>query len=319
VKKFFSVVIPHYKHRKYLEICISSILHQYGNNFEIIVSDDASPDDSEEYIPRLLNQNQQVPSIYVRQDINLGYDRNLRYCINKASGEYVLLLGNDDALQEEDTLHKLELLVRSLNCPDVCVTSYTDYDSGVLIKRAQRTEVIGNTVDSAVKYFRTFSFFSGLVFRTDEAKKHDTEKWDNSIYYQFYLATKIICEGGRLAMIELPVVRYCITIDGKKVITAAKNPAPEVSLRPRYTGHDSVVRVMINTIRDYTDEVSMEEYFTSIFLQLYAVSYIYALFEYRIKENWSFSFGVSRNMYPSKMWAEYINPHTSNVNIENLS
>ena len=319
MKKFFTVVIPHYKHRKYLEVCIESVLSQIGTNFDLIISDDCSPDDSEICIPTYLKKFPDAPVKYIRQEKNLGYDRNLRFCINQARGEYILMLGNDDALQEVDTLHKLEEIIRDLNYPDVCVTSYTDYESHDLIKRAQSTRVIGNAVADAVKYFRTFSFFSGLVFKAEEAQKYDTSTWDHSIYYQFYLATKIICEGGKLAMIELPVVRYCITIDGEKVPTAAKNPSPEVSIRPRYTGHDSVIRVMINTLLSYSDQRSMERYFLSIFSQIYLVSYISALFTYRIKENWSFSFGVARNMFPSKMWREYLHSGATCMDNNKLS
>ena len=136
------------------------------------MSDDCSPDNSEEEIRPLMNNYPDIPIRYIRQRENLGYDRNLRFCVSEARGLYTIMLGNDDAIQETDTLNKLEDTLRSLNFPAVCVTSYTDYESGELIKRAQSTKVVGNNVASAVKYFRTFSFFSGLVFRTEQAQKY---------------------------------------------------------------------------------------------------------------------------------------------------
>src|SRR4051794_17716444 len=55
-RPFISVAIPHYKHRKYLEIVLTSIFEQEYNDFEIIVSNDRSPDDSDQTIPTILEQ-----------------------------------------------------------------------------------------------------------------------------------------------------------------------------------------------------------------------------------------------------------------------
>lgn len=301
---FFSIVIPHYKHLQYLEVCIDSVLSQASSNFELLVCDDASPDDSNKVVPKLFLRRPEICCRYIRHQKNLGYDGNLRYCINNANGDYVFFLGNDDALQNNDVLSELEFNIRKLGNPAVCVTSYTDYESGKLVRRAQRDAILGHSAGVAVRYFRMFSFFSGLIFNTRLAKRYDTNVWDGSIYYQFYLATKLIAENHEFASVKNSAVRYGITINGKKVDTAEINPAPEISFRRRYTGHSSLIRVMITTIQPYSQPQDLSKYISNIICQIYGVSYLQALCNYRIKENWSFAFGVARNMFPNRMFNE---------------
>ena len=47
-KILFSVVIPIYKAEKYLEKCVTSVLEQSYDDFELILVDDGSPDKSSE-------------------------------------------------------------------------------------------------------------------------------------------------------------------------------------------------------------------------------------------------------------------------------
>ena len=54
-KPFVSVIIPNYNHAKYLDERIQSVLTQTYQNFEIILLDDKSTDNSVEIINKQLN------------------------------------------------------------------------------------------------------------------------------------------------------------------------------------------------------------------------------------------------------------------------
>ena len=75
---FLTVAIPHYKHRRYLEIVLDSLTAQTYKDFEILISDDCSPDDSSAVIPSVLQKTNRTFRYYA-QKVNLGYDRNLRF------------------------------------------------------------------------------------------------------------------------------------------------------------------------------------------------------------------------------------------------
>ncbi|MFC0344182.1 glycosyltransferase family 2 protein [Epilithonimonas hispanica] len=78
----FSIVIPYYKKRKYIERCIDSVLEQTFSDYEIILIDDGSQDDIEELINgkyagkvTLITQNNQGVSVARNTGIaNAKYD-----------------------------------------------------------------------------------------------------------------------------------------------------------------------------------------------------------------------------------------------------
>ena len=55
---FFSVIIPNYNNSTYLEKCLKSVLNQTFTNYELIVIDDVSTDNSVEVVKNIFNQYQ---------------------------------------------------------------------------------------------------------------------------------------------------------------------------------------------------------------------------------------------------------------------
>lgn len=307
LKPFITVAIPHYKNREYLEIALNSLLDQSCNEFEILISDDKSPDDAYQLIPKYLQQAGK-PFRYYRQSENLGYDGNVRFCLKAAKGAYVFLLGNDDSLNGPTALEEVCKALKSMT-PQVAFTSYCDFGSGIQSKRAQETKKLGSGVDVAIRVFRAFSFVSGLIFSQSEALKWDTDRWDKSIYYQFYLAMQIIGSGGDVATISTNAVRQYNRING--VTAPGTNPWVNLgcSFKPRYTGMDSVIRVTAYTILPFVDRKEQSKVLRSIFAQIFSISYPNALFHYRQMANWSFAVGVARRMWPAILFSEYKYPY----------
>jgi glycosyltransferase involved in cell wall biosynthesis len=89
-----SIAIPTYNSAEYLREAIHSILRQQLDNLEIVISDNASEDHTEEVVRSF-----QDPRIrYLRNEQNIGSGRNLDRCLHLATGEYVKLLCADDVL-----------------------------------------------------------------------------------------------------------------------------------------------------------------------------------------------------------------------------
>jgi glycosyltransferase involved in cell wall biosynthesis len=94
VAPLVSVGIPTYNRRPLLERAVRSVLAQDHADLELIVSDDASPDDSAAAMaaiddPRLR---------FTRQPVNLGHAENYDWVLRQARGEYFMWLADDDWL-----------------------------------------------------------------------------------------------------------------------------------------------------------------------------------------------------------------------------
>ncbi|MBC5773716.1 glycosyltransferase family 2 protein [Pontibacter sp. KCTC 32443] len=101
----------------FLSECIKSILTQKYTNFELIIIDDFSPDRLETTI----NQFRDDRIRYYRNSQNIGGKNvinNWNKCLEKASGEFFILMGDDD-MMEPDYLEEFEKLIKKY--PDLNV------------------------------------------------------------------------------------------------------------------------------------------------------------------------------------------------------
>ena len=83
-----------YNGSKRLKISIESILNQTFRDFEMIICDDGSTDNSVEIIEEFVAKDNRV--ILIRNPINIKLAATLNNCLNAASGEYVARMDDDD-------------------------------------------------------------------------------------------------------------------------------------------------------------------------------------------------------------------------------
>jgi glycosyltransferase involved in cell wall biosynthesis len=93
----FSIGIPAYK-ANYLAECIDSVLNQNYTNFELIIVNDASPENLDAIVENYNDSRIQ----YYKNSVNYGAENvvdNWNKCLSYAKGDYFLLLGDDDLLE----------------------------------------------------------------------------------------------------------------------------------------------------------------------------------------------------------------------------
>ena len=93
-----SVIVPVFNTGKYIKKCLNSILSQKNVDYEIIVVNDGSTDNSDEIIKDYVNQHQEKVKYYTKQNGGLSDARN--YGITKASGDYLCFVDSDDYIDE---------------------------------------------------------------------------------------------------------------------------------------------------------------------------------------------------------------------------
>jgi glycosyltransferase involved in cell wall biosynthesis len=103
-----SVCIPCYRGAAHLAAAIESVLAQTFTDFELIVVDDQSPDDTVALMRTFMD-----PRIrFLVNPVNLGPDGNWNRCLELARGRYVKLLPQDDLLAPTCLAEQVEVLER---------------------------------------------------------------------------------------------------------------------------------------------------------------------------------------------------------------
>jgi abequosyltransferase len=93
-----SLAIPTYNRSRYLAELLECLLPQVSAqpSLELIVSDNASPDDTEQIVAAFIARG--LPCRYIRNPENVGADANFLQCLDLARGKYVWVMGDDDLL-----------------------------------------------------------------------------------------------------------------------------------------------------------------------------------------------------------------------------
>ena len=114
----FSVLLPTRNRLELLKYAITSVLKQNYDNWEIIVSDNASNENIEGYISSLKD-----PRIkYDRSEEFISVTDNWNRCLNQSSGDYVIMLGDDDILLK-NYFQITRKLIENFQNPDLIYTN----------------------------------------------------------------------------------------------------------------------------------------------------------------------------------------------------
>jgi glycosyltransferase involved in cell wall biosynthesis len=164
-----TVGIPTYNRARLLGESIESVLAQTFTSFRLVVSDNASEDDTPEVV-RSFNDER---IHYVRSDHNVGAIANLNRLIELADTEFLVLLPDDDVLYPGHLAAIVELLERS-DTLGLAHSAFDLIDAGSRVLRhvkpwSSRTPVTIATRDVALEQLMTSPWgvcFSSVGYRT---------------------------------------------------------------------------------------------------------------------------------------------------------
>lgn len=106
----FSIIVPIYNVDKYIKNCLDSIINQTHKNYEVIMIDDASIDNSVKVAESYLGDKRF--SLYLNEHCGLSGVRN--FGVSKSKGKYLIFIDSDDSINKDllkkiyDTLRKYE-------------------------------------------------------------------------------------------------------------------------------------------------------------------------------------------------------------------
>jgi ADP-heptose:LPS heptosyltransferase/glycosyltransferase involved in cell wall biosynthesis len=100
-----SVLIPSFNYARFLPMAIESVLAQDFADFEILISDDASTDDSAAVIRRYATRDPRIRGQF--HPANVGMVANWNWCLQQARGDYVKYIFGDDCLASRHALGRM--------------------------------------------------------------------------------------------------------------------------------------------------------------------------------------------------------------------
>jgi glycosyltransferase involved in cell wall biosynthesis len=100
-----SVLIPVFNGECHLAECLESVLAQDFDDFEILIADDGSIDDSQKIIKHFAARDQRIR--WWQNSRNLGLTANANACLRAAGGKYIKFVHQDDTLLSPTALRKM--------------------------------------------------------------------------------------------------------------------------------------------------------------------------------------------------------------------
>src|SRR5699024_6935331 len=89
-----SIVMPAYNSEEYIEEAVNSVINQTYKNWELIIVDDNSTDDTKRIVERIAERDIRINYIKLNNNSGAAIARNT--AINNSHGKYIAFLDSDD-------------------------------------------------------------------------------------------------------------------------------------------------------------------------------------------------------------------------------
>lgn len=186
---FFSVVIPLYNKENYIETTLKSVLNQTFKNFEIIVVNDGSTDNSLQVVETFSDNR-----IHTIQQNNQGLSASRNIGISNSKGNIIALLDADD-IWDSEFLNSIYRLYKKFPEAYLFGTNYLEkYSSRNIIEPVKNIDLKLNGKDFIIEDFFSTNMFQPIVCPSSLAFKKEVANsclFNNKINYaedvDFYL------------------------------------------------------------------------------------------------------------------------------------
>ena len=189
----FSICIPAYNRPEKLKELLQSIDAEYLR-IEIIICEDNSPKQSSiRKVVEDFKKNSNYEIKYFENKINLGFDGNLRNLIEKAKGDFVIFMGDDDLFVPAMLDQYLNFLEKNKNKKYVLRTYKTIHEDGKEenFKYLPKSSDLMAGEETTAWLFKRSVSLAGFTVSPKAARKFSTSLLDGTLLYQVYLMAQI--------------------------------------------------------------------------------------------------------------------------------
>ena len=226
----FSVLLPTRNRLEYLKYAITSIVEQDYDDWEIIISDNCSEEKVEDYI-RSLSESRIK---YFRTQSFCPVTENWNNALEKSTGDYVIMLGDDDCLLK-GYFKTCAALLQQHNLPDMIYNSAMNYvypnvmlgapqgylmqfgyapflvkkQAPFILDKQETLQLVRETFN--FNLIVNFNMQHSLVSRSLINKMQNYGKFYQSPYPDYYATTSLLIKAQRILAVPYPMVVIGVT------------------------------------------------------------------------------------------------------------
>lgn len=288
-----TIAIPTYNRIENLKQSLKCVISEVeGKDVEILISDNASTDGTEAYVKNVEKASSQIN--YYRREKNDECDANFLNCFEKAKGDYVLILGDDDMLLPGAVDSILECISEKpvaiyLNTSSLISCNPINYTNEKLTNQGYIDYTDKNLFLKHMGIYCTF--ISALVFRTDLVRELKNK--------EMYMGTYIIPSH---------ILFDVLKNEGKYIVNTYNCVAAQGNETVRYDVYQVWIKVYSDLLMLHGKESGFDELVLKEQLHKDLKNTIYRfVVTYRIscknQKNWSKD-GIWKyiNMFPDLIW-----------------
>src|SRR3569832_475932 len=184
-----SICIPTYNRQRFLYQCLESILSSakgYESKIEIIVSDNASTDQTGEVVSRFQKAYPYIQ--YHRNHTNIGGERNFYAAASLASGAYIWVFGDDDKVEED----AIPIVLRQIESEyDLIISNFLIWSQDFSMMKKERgislkeDEIIEDPNSLKEKFGLRLCFISSVIIKKNLFLKSSPVEYEPFVEYGF--------------------------------------------------------------------------------------------------------------------------------------
>ena len=202
-----SVIVPVYNVQNYVEACLNSILSQTYQNFELIIVDDGSSDNSGAICDKIALEDTRIKVFHQE---NSGVSKARRFALEHSCGDYIVFVDSDDILANDALEYWCKVAERDK--ADLVITPCSDISDRCAIRLKMRVRGIFDSI----KYRKMLGhgiispgivgkFFARKLFSSDTLNISKEIKNNEDLLMNFKLSDNL----ERVSCCPLKSVYYC--------------------------------------------------------------------------------------------------------------
>ena len=206
-----SVIMPLYNNEKYVAEAIQSVINQSYTDWELIIINDASTDNSQQIAENISKTDTRISLINLKENKGVSYARNLG--IKKSKGEYISFLDSDD-LWDENFLKSLYTLLKNTNASFVASNFNIFYNSNLKNMSVTTNINLLNDFNSLIlerkhRYELNFLYhISGVLINKKLLTKYNIYfPQDQRLFEDLLFLSKLLCITN-LIIEKKPLIYY---------------------------------------------------------------------------------------------------------------